>query len=303
VTSTRPSPLDKDKEPAYWEGKIRGWKEHTVKIAIPLPNTKDNFDPNANHKWAEIIEKQLNIMKVWTRSYPSMLARVRIAKVLIVSRALYLMMVNGIPPDLLKTMEKNIRNFIWLGKQGPIAWDRAIQNKQEGGIGAPSMTVLYEATKIIWLKRWMSNDEERPKWAWAVNEILVDARASNPTIDPNIITEWVEQKWKSKINVDKIPQSLRNLIKAAKRYNIKVSMVRALTELKLQMPTFSHPGRRTNRRENTNRSKCLRKNHAIILTGDLASFTNGPYPNEDKQECPGLYRVFKGGGPYTAPSG
>jgi hypothetical protein len=207
-------------------------------------------------------------------------------KALIVSRALYLMTVNGIPNEHLKTMEKNIRSFIWLGKRGTIAWNRAIQSKREGGIGAPSLTILYEATKIMWLKRWMTADKERPKWTWAVNEILVGARASAPTVDPSVITEWVEQKWKSKINIDDIPQSLRNLIRAAKRYNLKISVLRAPMELKLQMPAFSHPGRLTNRRENTNRSKCLRTNHAIILTGDLAQFANGPYPEEDEPECP-----------------
>jgi Plavaka transposase len=43
---TQPLPINDDAEPAYWEGKSRGWKEHTVKIAIPLPNMKDNFDPH-----------------------------------------------------------------------------------------------------------------------------------------------------------------------------------------------------------------------------------------------------------------
>jgi hypothetical protein len=179
------------------------------------------------------------------------------------------MTVNGIPPEILKTMEKNIRKFIWLGKQGSIAWDRAIQNKREGGIGAPSVTIFYEATKVMWLKRWMTSDRERPKWAWAVNELLAGVRVSAPAVHPSIITEWVEQKWKSKINVEEIPQSLRSLIRAAKQYNLKISVVRAPMELKLRMPAFSHPGRRTNRRENTKRSKCLRVNHAIILTGDL----------------------------------
>ncbi|KIM29864.1 hypothetical protein M408DRAFT_54534, partial [Serendipita vermifera MAFF 305830] len=75
---------------------------------------------DASEKWDEILEKQLKVMKLWANSYPSALARARIAKALVVSRAFFLMTVNGISKKHLEMMEKNIRNFIWQGKKGPI---------------------------------------------------------------------------------------------------------------------------------------------------------------------------------------
>jgi ribonuclease HI/exonuclease III len=240
---------------------------------------------NADHKWTEIIEKQMKIMKMWSSSHPSVLARVRIAKSLVVSRALYLMTVNGIPKEYLETIDRNVRHFIWSGKKGPIAWERAIKSKREGGIGAPSIKLIYEATKIVWLRRWLIPGEARPKWAFAANEIIANARQNNPKVDENCITEWEEQRWNSKLNVEQMPNSLREMIKAAKRYNLKISVLRAPIALKLSMPAFFHPGSENNRKNNTRRAKCLRNNHAVNTINDLVTFALDKENNEEEYEC------------------
>jgi exonuclease III/ribonuclease HI len=265
--------------------------EHAAKIAnegeaIRVLGSWQGNNANANNKWTEIIEKQLKIMNAWAKSHPSLLARARIAKALVVSKALYLITVNGIANDQLNEMEKNIRSFIWLGKKGNIAWERAIKHKNEGGLGAPSVKILYETTKVMWIKRWMTPEEHRPKWAWVANEILRGARTTSPPTDENAITEWAEQKWRSKINVEQIPKSLREMIRTTKKYNLKLSVVRAPMSLKLEMPAFSHPARKSNNKENTKRSKCLRENHGIRKIQDMALFAENLDENEEEEECP-----------------
>ncbi|CAG8619222.1 14509_t:CDS:2, partial [Acaulospora colombiana] len=242
--------------------------ENNIKIAkdgepVRILGSWQGNKVNAEHKWSEIMEKQLKIMKLWASSFPTTIARSRIAKQLVVSRALYLMTVNGISRENLETMERNIRSFIWGGKKGSIAWERAIRNKKEGGIGAPSVKLVYEATKVMWLKRWLTPGNMRPKWSFAANEILTNARQNNPMVDERCITEWVEQSWKSKIKIEEVPGSLRDMIKVARKHNLKISILRAPMALKLNMPAFFHPGNESNRKNNTQRAKCLRKNHAI----------------------------------------
>lgn len=90
-----------------------------------------------SQQFTEIMDKQNRISRAWSSSHPSIAGRVRIAKALIVSRALYLMTVNCIPKEILTRMEKTVKNFIWEGQKGTIAWERAIRPRKEGGIGAP----------------------------------------------------------------------------------------------------------------------------------------------------------------------
>jgi hypothetical protein len=72
--------------------------------AIRMLGAWQGNNVNASAKWDEVIEKQLRIMRRWANSYPSILARSRVAKALVVSRALYLMTVNGIPKNHLELM-------------------------------------------------------------------------------------------------------------------------------------------------------------------------------------------------------
>jgi len=91
-------------------------------------------------------------MNRWTHLYPSVAGRVLLAKTLVISLAQYFMTVNGISQRNLTTMEKSIRLFIWNGKKGQLAWNRAILPVKEGGISAPSVKIRYETVKVGWLK-------------------------------------------------------------------------------------------------------------------------------------------------------
>jgi len=91
---------------------------------------------NTQAKWNKIIKRQLKTMRRWNPMYPLTMGRILIVKALIILIAHYLMTVNGIPQNMLMTMEKNIRSFIWNGRKGQMAWERAILPISEGGIGA-----------------------------------------------------------------------------------------------------------------------------------------------------------------------
>lgn len=132
-------------------------------------------------------------MRLWGGIHPSLSGRVRILKALVVSRALYLMMVNGIPKKFADEMERNIRSFLWNGRKGAISWERAIQSKKEGGLSAPSIHVLYETTKIMWIKQWLTPEPHRPKWAHIANSIVKDTIKNPKVLPKEASTEWIEQ--------------------------------------------------------------------------------------------------------------
>ncbi|KIM25292.1 hypothetical protein M408DRAFT_49826, partial [Serendipita vermifera MAFF 305830] len=84
--------------------------------AVRILGSYQGNNVNADAKWRDIINTQSKIMRLWGGIHPSLSGRVRILKALVVSRALYLMMVNGIPKKFADEMERNIRSFLWNGR-------------------------------------------------------------------------------------------------------------------------------------------------------------------------------------------
>ncbi|CCA75615.1 hypothetical protein PIIN_09606, partial [Serendipita indica DSM 11827] len=248
--------------------------EDTIKIAkdgesVRILGSYQGNNANTEAPWNEITRTQNKIMNLWAQAHPSASGRVMLAKSLIVSRAFYLMTVNGITKPQLNEMEKSIRKFIWKRKKGPIAWELATQQKKNGGIGAPCVKTLYEATKVMWLKRWLQAEPNRPTWAYALNSMLEDS--SGCEVDRNTITEWLEQGWHQKPRSTNLTKSAADLIATAKKYNVHISVIRASHELKLNMPAFHHPGHLINLSNNTKTARCLRTNHQVRTIRDITN--------------------------------
>jgi len=197
------------------------------------------------------------------------------------------MTVNGIPDDYLNTMEKNVRNFIWLGTKGSIPWRRAVLPRDEGGLGAPSPKIIYETTKVMWLKRFYLSTKNRPKWTFIANDILQRCmRKSGQRVETTAVTEWIEQTWRVNTRSPELPNFLKAIIKAATKYNVRISVLRAPLLLKLKMPAFHHLAASSKRLNNSRRAKCLRDNHHIVTIEDLIFFAEVEDPNVTiEQDC------------------
>jgi len=193
-----------------------------------------------------------------------------IAKTLVVSLAQYLMTVNRISNKNLTTMEKNIRRFIWSGKKGQLAWERAILPLREGGISAPSVKIRYEAIKVGWLKRWWRPEPDRPDWAEVANELTFQNARQKPKIERNAVREWITQTWPVRTRSDQLLTSMKEMIETAQKYNMSISVMRAPRNLRLNMPAFHHPfAKNRNLRTMSTTMKCLQENHEAKTIEDL----------------------------------
>ena len=235
-------------------------------------------------KWNNILEKQMRTMNRWAPLFPSVAGRVLLTKSLVVSLAHYLMTVNGITRKILSSMEKNIRRFIWNGKKGQLAWDRAILPIKEGGINAPSVKLRYETIKVGWLKRWWRPGPDRPDWAEVANALLLQSSNLKPEIAANTAGEWICQTWPIKTRSDKLPNSLRELTEAAQKYNAKISVMRAPLGLRLNMPAFHHPfAKNRNLHTRSKTMRCLQNTHGAKKVTDLVRISS----EEDPITCEG----------------
>ena len=116
-------------------------------------------------------------------------------------------------------MAKNIRNFIWNGKKGQMAWARATLPVGEGGIGVPGIRTRYEAIKVGWLKRWWGTEPERPDWAWVANELVFQSAQHKPALAKPIEKEWICQTWPIKTHSNYLPISMREMIIVAQKHS------------------------------------------------------------------------------------
>ena len=171
---------------------------------------------------------------------------------------------------------KNIRKFIWNGKKGQIAWERAILPISEGGIGAPSVKIRYEAIKVDWLKRWWRPGPDRPDWAWVANEIIFQSAQLKPNIARSAVREWICQTWPIKTRSEFMTKSLKEMIEAARKYNAALSVMRAPSELRLEMPAFHHPFAKNKKlRTNSKTMRCLQEDHKAKTVRDLIAISTG----------------------------
>lgn len=94
----------------------------------------------------------------------------------------------------------------------------------------------------------------------------------SPKVTEEATTEWIEQVWREKNRSGDLPTSIGSMLKTGKKYNIKISVLRAPMELKLNMPAFFHPG--ANPRGMYNNSKyaeCQRHNHKVKQIRDACT--------------------------------
>ena len=227
---------------------------------------------NIQDKWNDILERQQKTMKRWSHLYPSVAGRVLLLKTLVVSLAQYLMTVNGISNKNLTTMEKSIRQFIWGRKKGQLAWERAILPVKDGGVSAPSIKIRYESIKVGWLKRWWRPAPDRPDWAEVANELVY--QSTHQKIECTLVSKWIGQTWLARTRLDQLPSSLKEMIQAAQKYNVTISVLRAPRDLRLSMPAFHHPfAKNRNLCTKSRAMKCLKEVHKVRTIGDLITMT------------------------------
>src|SRR5258706_7472039 len=192
-----------------------------------------------------------------------------------VSLAHYLMTVNGISQRNLSTMEKSVRRFIWNGRKGQLAWDRAILPVKEGGINAPSIKIRYETIKVGWLKRWWRPSPDRPDWAEGANELLIQSAGLKPENARNTVREGITKTCPIKSRSEKLPNSLKEMVEAAHKYNAKISVMRAPSDLRLSMPAFHHPfAKNRNVHIKSKSMSCLQNTHNARTVADLVRISS-----------------------------
>ena len=104
-----------------------------------------------NKNYLPLISKVRSVLNAWHNRNLSLVGKVQVVNALVASLFVYKMMVLPIiPPRIVKTIDNQIREFIWNGKKSKIAY-KVLQNpKQEGGLNLVNLQNKDKALKATW---------------------------------------------------------------------------------------------------------------------------------------------------------
>jgi len=232
---------------------------------------------NDNMQWDKIIKAQEKIIDMWSNTNLTYKGKEIILKSLVQSKANYLATVNGMPKDIEEKMKKIYKEFIWNKKdRGLMQWNQIIAPRDQGGLGIPDIRSRVEAIEIMWIKKWLSPNENKPKWTHIMDEILKRNIAKTPMIDYSSRITWIQQLWhESEAKDSKISKTIKNMLRVARKFNITITAPKFSKETKEQMPLWHNVWmQKANYQWNKKASRCLRANHEIITIGDLFNGEN-----------------------------
>ena len=247
--------------------------------------------------WTPTIEKIATNLKRWEANHPTSEGRRLISQMIIGGMTQYLAKVQGMPKSALKTLENLIRNFAWSGENKlAIAMAHMTNTVNEGGKKVLDIYARNEAIQLTWAQAYLKMDESRPTWAFLADEIFrndVPGEPKSLAEDCNARTNQFLQSWHSRSktrsannkNPPTIPKDLKEMLKTAKKYGVRLEAVHPSPETTSVLPAIRNIQTLENEKPDTlcdKFGKCLRNKHRIRTIHDAKSLTDN-IPNNHKK--------------------
>jgi hypothetical protein len=123
------------------------------------------------------------------------------------------------------------------------------------------------------------NFEDRPRWAHIADRLLAKhIPIQYGVADEKAAMNTFLQTWKAttRMNKNHTSETLRNMIKSARKYGAQLWTNHPSEKTKGQMPIWYHPASKSSVEAVANSywSNCQRKNHNIILVEQMMNFTS-----------------------------
>lgn len=133
--------------------------------------------------WTPTVETIRHNLGIWKKEHLTLEGKRLIINLEVGSRTQYLTRVQGMPPEVLRQIEKLVRDFLWDDKRSDVKMDTMRQPHSKGG------------------KKCLIRDESRPTWAYVADELIKTNARDGIRTDLSETTENIFlQNWKPKLN-------------------------------------------------------------------------------------------------------
>ena len=284
--------LNPESEPLQANIKIAPEGQPVRVLGAWIGNNVDQATP-----WTPTIEKIAANLKRWEASHPTTEGRRLITQMIIGGMTQYLAKVQGIPETALKTLEKLIRNFSWNGESRPtVALAQMSKDTKNGGKKVRDISARNEAIQLTWVQAYLKMDDERPTWALVADEILrndtpgeIKSLANNPNARINqFLQTWhsrMKQKKSPNDNEPGIPNDLKEMLKVARKYGVRLEANHPTPEVRADLPAIRSVQTKDQEKPDTlcdKYGKCIRDKHRIRTLKDVTNLSNDT-PNNHKR--------------------
>ncbi len=235
-------------------------------------NKIDNAVP-----WTRILAVIQRNLDRWSLRNPTLVGRKLIVGMEIGSRTQYLAKVQSMPGSVQGKITDIMRDFMWKGKKHPrIGMDTLYKPVDKGGLDLLDIEARNGAIDLMWLKEYLQLDSRRPKWAYLADRLLAKAvtGAGKGTVPMAQLNAFL-QTWRVSTHpAARLPEQLKRMIKAGKKYGVRVEVANPDEGIKLAMPSWYHVGSTAERVVmNTPGLICLRVKHGVRTIADCMDMT------------------------------
>jgi hypothetical protein len=105
-----------------------------------------------------------NIIRIWKTRDLSLKGKITILKSLAIPQLLYTTSVIYVPDAFIEKVDNDIVNFVWNNKPPKVKTSTMIADIEDGGLKMPRFSVMVQSQKILWIKRWLLQDEKTSSW-------------------------------------------------------------------------------------------------------------------------------------------
>ena len=167
--------------------------------------------------WSSQLEKIDRTLERWERSNPTIEGRKLIIQMVVGGMTQYLTQVQGMPPVIEKKLEKRVRRFIWGNKNiPPVNIETLHAPINMGGRGLLDIKSRNEAIDLIWLKSYLSFNENRPIWTLVADALMaINLPKSEPSSNIETKQSVFLQSWKT-LTGPKSPGTIKKLFQTTK---------------------------------------------------------------------------------------
>ena len=135
--------------------------EKVFALGVWFSTLEDKSALNSN--FIEEIEKIRSILDNWSARRLTLLGKIAIIKTLAVSQIVYILSSLPTPPDVLKTINSILYDFLWDGKGDKIKRTTMINSYAKGGLKMLDIQSFNESLKMKWIQGYL-NEENKGKW-------------------------------------------------------------------------------------------------------------------------------------------